>query len=78
MQTPLNFGPSEQSPEQRKQIADRALAIVLEEGKEATPGLLSIYEKYVAGKVDLYAISIYVEEQTRKKLLTLVDPNDLT
>ncbi len=62
MRTPLNFGPSEQSPEQRKQIADRALAIILEERQETTPGLLAIYEEYVAGKVNLYAVSRYLGE----------------
>lgn len=77
MQAPLNFGPSEQTPEQRQEIADRALVIVLEEEKEAKAELVVMYKRYVAGEVDLYAISILVGEQTRQKLLALKEANRL-
>ena len=78
MNSLLNFGPSEQTSAQRQEIADRALVIVLEEEREAKVELLVMYEKYVAGEVDLYAVSVHVGEQTRKKLLALKEANRLT
>lgn len=73
MQAPLNFGPAEQTHDQRQEIADRAMAITLEEEKHAKAELLALYGRYVAGEVDLYAISIHVGEQTRQRLLGLVN-----
>ncbi len=75
MNSLLNFGPSEQTPHQRQAIADRAMAIVLAEEKEAKAELLLMYEQYVAGEVDLYAVSVHVGEQTRQKLLALKEAN---
>ena len=77
MDSRLNFGPSEQTPQQRQIIADRALAVVLAEEKEAKAELLVMYGKYVAGEVDLYAVSVHVGEQTRQKLLALAETNRL-
>ena len=72
MPTPLNFGPAEQTREQRQEIADRALAITLAEEQHAKDELLGLYDRYVAGEVDLYAISVHVGEQTRQRLRELV------
>ncbi|NVO33552.1 MULTISPECIES: hypothetical protein [Hymenobacter] len=73
MQAPLNFGPAEQTHHQRQEIADRAMAITLEEERHAKAELLALYDQYVAGEVDLYAISIHVGEQTRQRLLGLIN-----
>ena len=56
-------------------IADRAMAIVLSQEKEAKAELLLMYEKYAAGEVDLYAVSVHVGKQTRQKLLALKEAN---
>lgn len=68
----LNFGPSEQTREQRQEIADRALAITLAEEKQAAADLLALYARYIEGEVDLYAISVHVGEQTKRRLQELV------
>ncbi|OWP61360.1 hypothetical protein CDA63_19830 [Hymenobacter amundsenii] len=68
----MNFGPAERTPIQRQEIADRAMAITLEEERHAKAELLALYDQYVAGEVDLYAISIHVGEQTRQRLLALI------
>jgi hypothetical protein len=70
----LNFGPSEHTPEQRRVIADRAIAITLAEEHEPTAELLTLYDQYVAGTTDLYAISVHVSAQTRQQLHTLLGP----
>ena len=73
MHAPLNFGPAEQTRAQRQEIADRALAITLAEEQHAKDELLSMYQRYIEGEVDLYAISVRVGAQTRLRLQRLVD-----
>ncbi|WP_143080365.1 hypothetical protein [Hymenobacter arizonensis] len=73
MQAPLNFGPAEQTRQQRQEIADRALAITLAEEQHAKDELLALYHRYIEGEVDLYAISVRVGAQTRTRLQQLVD-----
>ena len=73
MHAPLNFGPAEQTREQRQEIADRALAITLAEEQHAKDELLPMYQRYIEGEVDLYAISVRVGAQTRQRLQQLVD-----
>lgn len=63
MEAPLNFGPSEQTREQRRLIADRALTIVRLNKATLSRQLVELYEKYVEGEVDLYAISVLVKEE---------------
>lgn len=53
------------------------MAIVLAEEKVAKAELLLMYEKHVAGEVDLSAVSVHIEEQTRQKLLALKEANRL-
>ena len=73
MSAPLNFGPAEQTREQRQEIADRALSITLAEEQHAKDELLVLYQRYIDGEVDLYAISVRVGTQTRQRLQQLVD-----
>ncbi|SMC00606.1 hypothetical protein SAMN00120144_4349 [Hymenobacter roseosalivarius DSM 11622] len=73
MPAPLNFGPAEQTREQRQEIADRALAITLAEEQHAKDELLTLYHRYIEGEVDLYTISVRVGVQTRQRLQQLVD-----
>ena len=73
LKAPLNFGPAEQTREQRREIAARALAITLAEEKQAAADLQALYDRYVEGEIDLYAISVHVGEQTRQKLQRLVE-----
>lgn len=73
MQAPLNFGPAEQTRAQRQEIADRALAITLAEAQYSKDELLSLYQRYVEGEVDLYTISVRVGAQTQHRLQQLVD-----
>jgi hypothetical protein len=73
MPAPLNFGPAEQTREQRQEIADRALAITLAEEQHAKDELLGLYHRYIEGEVDLYTISVRVGVQTRHRLQQLVD-----
>ena len=49
------------------------MTITLEEEKHAKAELLALYDQYVAGEGDLYATSIHVGEQTRQRLLGLVN-----
>lgn len=74
MNAPLNFGPSEQTREQRQQIADRARALLDEEEQHMHEELNALYERYIAGEADLYAISVLVSEQARQRLQALVPP----
>ena len=73
MPAPLNFGPAEQTREQRQEIADRALAITLAEEQHAKDELSDLYHRYIEGEVDLYTISVRVGVQTRHRLQKLVD-----
>ncbi|GAC1377307.1 MAG: hypothetical protein NVSMB30_23960 [Hymenobacter sp.] len=73
MHAPLNFGPAEQTRGQRQEIAERALAITLAEEKQAAADLQVMYDRYIEGEIDLYAISVHVGEQTRGKLQRLVE-----
>lgn len=73
MRAPLNFGPAEQTREQRREIAERALAITLAEEKQAAADLQALYDRYIDGEVDLYTISVHVSQQTRQKLQHLID-----
>jgi hypothetical protein len=70
----LNFGPSEHTPEQRRVIADRAIAITQAEEHEPTAELLALYDQYIAGATDLYAISVYVGAHTGQQLHALLGP----
>jgi len=69
----LNFGPSEQTAAQREAIAQRALAIIHAEEERASAALQALYQRYVAGHVDLYAISVHVRDELRDKLQALVE-----
>ena len=73
MLAPLNFGPAEQTREQRQEIAARALVITRAEEQDAKDELLDLYQRYVDGEVDLYAISVRVGLQTRHRLQQLID-----
>ena len=73
MSAPLNFGPAEQTRAQRQEIADRALSITLAEEQHAKDELLVLYQRYIEGEVDLYAISVRVGAQTRQRLQQLID-----
>ncbi|MBD2769352.1 hypothetical protein IC235_15800 [Hymenobacter sp. BT664] len=73
MQAPLNFGPAEQTTDQRREIANRALAVTVEEANHAKAELMALYDRYIAGEVDLYAISIHVGEATRQRLFELLN-----
>lgn len=73
MRAPLNFGPAEQTREQRREIAERALAITRAEEKQAAADLQALYDRYVDGEIDLYGISVHVSQQTRQKLQRLID-----
>lgn len=70
----LNFGPAEHTPEQRRAIADRAIAITRSQEHAPSAALLLLYERYVVGELDLYAISVHVSEQTRHQLQALLGP----
>ena len=70
----LNFGPAERTREQRQAIADQATAITLAEEHGPTSELLALYTRYVAGEIDLYAISVHVGEQARHQLRELLGP----
>jgi hypothetical protein len=59
----LNFGPTERTLTQRQAIADRAIAFLRAAEHEPTPELLALYARYVLGETDLYAVSVYVNEQ---------------
>ena len=74
----LNFGPSEKTREQRQEIADRALAITLAEEQHAKDDLLGMYQRYIEGEIDLYAISVRGGMQTRQRLQQLVDAGPAT
>lgn len=74
----LNFGPMERTAEQRRAIADRAIAITLAEEHIPTAELLALYAHYVAGQTDLYAISVHVSEETRYQLHALLGPTTLS
>ena len=78
MPAPLNFGPAEKTREQRQEIADRALTITLAEEQHAKDELLGMYQRYIEGEVDLYAISVRVGAQTRRRLQQLVDDGPAT
>lgn len=68
----MNFGPAEQTRRQRQEIADQALAVTLAEERQIAAEPLALYDRYVAGEVDLYAISVHVGVRTRQRLLVLV------
>ncbi|WP_210518846.1 antitoxin VbhA family protein [Hymenobacter terricola] len=70
----LNFGPAEHTREQRRAIADQALAITLAEGHAPTAELLALYDRYVAGETDLYAISVHVGGRARQQLHAQLGP----
>lgn len=65
---PLNFGPSEQTASQRQLIADQALDVLRASGEIIHGELLALYEQYIAGEADLYAISVLVSEHARQRL----------
>ena len=58
------MGPSEQTREQRQEIATQAILITQAEDHHANAALLALYDRYVVGETDLYAISVLVGEQT--------------
>lgn len=78
MPAPLNFGPAEQTRAQRQEIAARALAITLAEEQHANAELYTLYQRYVEGEVDLYAISVRVGIQTRQRLQRLLESTAAT
>jgi len=64
MQQILNFGPSEQTAEQREIIVQEALKALEATYKKPSLELLAMYDKYVVKEVDLYAVSQLVYKES--------------
>ena len=64
MQQILNFGPSEQTAEQRKIIVEEALRALEATYKKPSLELLVMHDKYIAKEVDLYAVSQLVYKES--------------
>ena len=73
MKAPLNFGPSEQTREQRQEIANQAIKFHEEEERQATAELLKLYNHYIQGDIDLYSVRVHASEQSQERLKMLLE-----
>lgn len=61
MESTLNFSETERTPQQRRETVKWAVGLAMSQGGSASPELVALYNRYIAGEITLATIRAEVE-----------------